>query len=233
MVLFTGYKRSEIERLGEEAINCAVLDAACTSTVCGTRWMQCFLDGFSERDRENVTTSEGHKVFKFGGGEQLKSQMSCQLPGRIAGKDIIIEVDVVDSAIPTLLSLKSLKKAKAKLNLERDTEQLFGTEVPLSFTTSGHYCIPVDRKVGVKVDEVCNTVLSELQQPERKNAILKLHKPFAHPSMPQCSHGRCWSLERRLPRRAERDLSFLHYVQAMWKDTCSPCSKHANGHQIQ
>ena len=163
VVLFTGYNRSEIERLGEEAINCAVLDTACTSTVCGTKWMQCFLDGFSERERENVTTSEGHKVFKFGGGEQLKSKMSCQLPCSIADKDVIIEVDAVYSAILMLLSLKSLKKAKAKLNLERDTAELFGTEVPLNFTTSGHYCIPVDRKVGVKVDEVCNTVLSELQ----------------------------------------------------------------------
>ena len=185
VVLFTRCNRSEIEHLGEEAINCAVLDTACTSTVCGTRWMQCFLDGFSELERENVTTSEGHKVFKFGGGEQLKSQMSCQLPFRMAGKDIIIEDDVVDSAIPMLLSLKSLKKAKAKLNLERDTAELFGTEAPLSFTTNGHYCIPVNRKVGVKVDEVCNTVLSELQQPERENAILKLHKQFAHPSMPR------------------------------------------------
>ena len=68
-----------------------------------------------------MTTSESHKVFKFGGGEQLKSQMSCQLSCRIAGKDIIIEVDVADSAIPMLPSLKSLKRAKAKLNLERDT----------------------------------------------------------------------------------------------------------------
>ena len=126
-----------------------------------------------------MTTSEGHKVFKFGEGEQFKSQMSCQLPCRISSKDITIEVDVVDSAIPMLLSLKSLKKAKAKLNLERDTAELFGTEVPLNFTSSGHYCIPVDGRVGVKVHEVCNTVLSELQQPERKNAILKLHKQFA------------------------------------------------------
>ena len=45
VLLFTGYNKSGIGQLGEEAINCAVLDAACTSTVCGTR---CFLDGFSE-----------------------------------------------------------------------------------------------------------------------------------------------------------------------------------------
>lgn len=74
--------------------------------------------------------------------------MSCQLPCRIVGKDVIIEVDVVNSTIPMLLSLKSLKKAKAKLNLEQDKAELLSTEVPLNFTStsSGHYCFPVDSK---------------------------------------------------------------------------------------
>ena len=37
VVLFTGYNTGEIQRLGEEATNCAVLDTACTSTVCGKK----------------------------------------------------------------------------------------------------------------------------------------------------------------------------------------------------
>lgn len=37
--------------------------------------LQCFLDGFLES--ENITKKEGHKLFKFGGGEQLKSKMFC------------------------------------------------------------------------------------------------------------------------------------------------------------
>ena len=45
VVLFTGYHKGEIQRLGEEAINCAVLDTACTSIVCGKRWLQYFLEG--------------------------------------------------------------------------------------------------------------------------------------------------------------------------------------------
>lgn len=34
-VLFTGCKTEELHRLGIEACNCAVLDSACSSTVCG------------------------------------------------------------------------------------------------------------------------------------------------------------------------------------------------------
>ena len=52
--------------------------------------------------------------------------MSCQLPYRLADTDVLIEMDVVESAIPLLLSLKSLKTAKAKLNSKRDTAVLFG-----------------------------------------------------------------------------------------------------------
>ena len=34
-VLFTGYNKDEIARLSVDARNCAVLDSACSSTVCG------------------------------------------------------------------------------------------------------------------------------------------------------------------------------------------------------
>ena len=34
-VLFTGYNKEEVRRLGIDARNCAVLDSACSSTVCG------------------------------------------------------------------------------------------------------------------------------------------------------------------------------------------------------
>jgi hypothetical protein len=34
-VLFTGYDRDEIKWLGVDARNCAILDSACSSTVCG------------------------------------------------------------------------------------------------------------------------------------------------------------------------------------------------------
>ena len=58
VVLFTGYNKSEIGQLGEETINCAVLDTACTSAVCGTRWLQCFLDGLSEKELKSVMKKE-------------------------------------------------------------------------------------------------------------------------------------------------------------------------------
>ena len=38
-----------------------------------------FLDGLSEKELKSVMKKEGEKLFKFGGGETLKSVMSRQL----------------------------------------------------------------------------------------------------------------------------------------------------------
>lgn len=61
VIMYTGYNKSEIERLGEETRNCAVLDTACTSTVCGNRWLTGFMDTLTEEERENVLVEAGEK----------------------------------------------------------------------------------------------------------------------------------------------------------------------------
>ncbi len=86
VVLFTQAKKEELALLSYETINCAVLDCACSSTVCGTEWMTCYLDTLNEDDKKNVKKNEGHKVFKFGGPEKLKSLHSYEIPAIIADK---------------------------------------------------------------------------------------------------------------------------------------------------
>ena len=59
---------------------------------------------------------------------------------------------MVNSDIPLLLSLESMKKAKVKLDLENDSAEIFGNEVLLSYTSLGHYRMSTDRvKVQVKL----------------------------------------------------------------------------------
>ena len=72
VVMFTGYDQTEIQHLGCERRNCAVLDTACTGTVCGDRWLQCCLDTLSEEQLGKIKEFPGEKLFKFG-GECLKS----------------------------------------------------------------------------------------------------------------------------------------------------------------
>ena len=84
---------------------------------------------------------ESNRVFKFGNNGKLASQGSYILPCIIAGKTCTIEVDIVKSDIPLLLSKKAMKKAKMKIDLENDTCAIFGKEIELKTSSSGHYCI--------------------------------------------------------------------------------------------
>ena len=141
VVLFTGYDKGEINQLGEEGIGCAVLDTACTSTVCGKRWLDSFIESLSDEEKAQVKRGDSHRNFKFGGGAILPSMMECTVPAQLGDRNVFINTDVVDSDIPLLLSLKSLKRAEVKLDLHRDVAEIFGKEVQLNFTSSGHYCV--------------------------------------------------------------------------------------------
>ena len=74
VVLFTGYNKEEIYQLGVDARNCAILDSACSSTVCGQNWMDSYINSLNEVDRKKIKQTTGERTFKFGGGTRLKSK---------------------------------------------------------------------------------------------------------------------------------------------------------------
>ena len=53
-VLFTGYNKEEVRRLGVDACNCAVLDSACSSIVCGDSWINNYIQSLDKADRQKV-----------------------------------------------------------------------------------------------------------------------------------------------------------------------------------
>jgi hypothetical protein len=148
-----------------ETKNAAVIDTACTRTVCGDKW----LNNFIESTKDDVRTVYSRKPFKFGDGNIVYSYSKATLPVTIAETKCNIETEVVKEDIPLLLSKTSLKKAGTKLDLSCDSAILFGKPVELQFTSSGHYCIELcdsdviaQEKYGVEkvlltVDENMNT----------------------------------------------------------------------------
>ena len=77
------------------------------------------------------------------------------LPAEIAGRDVMIRTDVVESDIPMLLSRSAMKKASVKLDMEHDRATIFGKTVPINVTSQGHYCVPIIKSCGY------NTKISE------------------------------------------------------------------------
>ena len=72
-----------------------------------------------------------------------------------------------------------MQTAGVKMDLESDTAQIFA----LNLTTSGHYCIPIDRAEKIPVQKVFSVDLEEMASKDRYKTIFKLHRQFAHPPM--------------------------------------------------
>lgn len=178
-VLFTRYNTEEVCRLGVDARNCAVLDSACSSTVCGDSWLNNYIESLDKNDRQKVKQTKGQRVFKFGGGTCLQSKGEYSLPIVIAGKEATINIDVVESDIPLLLSRTAMKKAAVKMGLENDVATIMGKEVALNLTTSGHHCIPIDKSEEVPVENVCAVHLDSLNNQDRlKGEVYTLEYPY-------------------------------------------------------
>ncbi len=89
--------------------------------------------------------------------------------------DITIRTDVVESDIPLLLSKPAMKKVRVKLDLENGTAEILGTTVILNDTSSGHYCIPIDRSEVTPVENVCRAVdLEDMSSKEIHKTLLNL-----------------------------------------------------------
>ena len=75
-----------------------------------------------------------------------------------------------------------MKNAGVKMDLEYDRAEIFGQDVVLNLTSSGHYCIPIDKNEKIPVETVCSVKLGDVDEAERHKILLKLHRQFAHPS---------------------------------------------------
>lgn len=181
VVCFTEGDSDALVLLSREAQNCAVLDSACSSTVCGEEWISTYTESLSEEDRKLIKSSPGEKWFKFGAGSPLHSNRHMEIPAYMVGQRVTIKTDVVDSEIPLLLSKKAMKSARIKLDLENDTAEVLGKEVVLNDTTSGHYCLPIT-KSETSVESVCAVELEGMTDAEQKQTLIKLHRQFAHPT---------------------------------------------------
>ena len=177
LCLYTGHNPRDLQVFTTEAMNCAVLDSACSSTVCGRRWLEGYLDSLNDHQLEQIKSSDSDKVFRFGGGTRLLSKGQYELPATLAGEKVKIKTDVVSSDIPLLLSKTAMKKAHMKLDLVNDTAEILGKNVSLNCTSSGHYCVPISQE-----EMAYATDLSLISDKERTQVLRKLHCQFGHAS---------------------------------------------------
>jgi len=84
-MLFTGNSKNELVLLARDAWDSVILDSACSSTVCGEKWMEEFLIGMYDNSRKQVMEYKSEKIFYFGGGESLPSVKTVVFPCNLVG----------------------------------------------------------------------------------------------------------------------------------------------------
>lgn len=145
ITLFTN--SSECEVFMTEAFGSAVIDTACTKTVCGERWLNNYVNRLNPSFEQHVSKSTSNKKFRFGDGKMVNSVGKVTIPAKIGQVSCKIETEVVKQDIPLLLSKESLKKAETILDLKRDKVMMFSQPVDVNFTSSGHYCVPITKGI--------------------------------------------------------------------------------------
>ena len=93
-----------------EAMGTAVIDTACTCTVCGERWLDNYLKTLDELSLKKVKRNPSSIGFRFGDGGRINSFETAAIPAEIAGVKCQIITKVIKKDIPLLLSF--IKKGR-------------------------------------------------------------------------------------------------------------------------
>ena len=145
--LFMGYtseKRScKLQNLITESEGCAVLDSGCSNTVCGVEWFNTYLNTLTDFQLQQIEEYESKSTFTFGDGAAVTSLKKVKLPCSIGGKKADITTDVVDCAVPLLLSNRAMRKAKMCLDFGNDSATIGDCKIALRTSTAGHYLLPL------------------------------------------------------------------------------------------
>ena len=193
VVLYTGNNKNELRTFCQESINCGILDSACTSNVCGLEWLETLIASFSPEEHDMIVIEKGVKKFKFGGDEILQSKMSITFCCSIVGMSCKITTDVVESSIPLLLSIHSMKKLEMVWDVANGRAQIMGVWTELIQMSIGHYGIDIKAKshkpnfrpnneICLKTVETCLVQLKEDDELSLEKQLRQLHRQFGHPS---------------------------------------------------
>ena len=183
-VFFTTNK-DELSKFTAESINCAALDSCCTSSVSGEKWMEIFLSSVPSELKEHIQGPyKSRKTFQFGNQGILPTQKAYTIPIVVAGNKHLIEVDVINSDIPLLMSKGHMKQLGITLNMANDTASINGQPIRVDTTSAGHFILNLfgdnEHQDTMLMQEIHAVNLLQEEEGEQVKMLHKLHKQFGH-----------------------------------------------------
>jgi len=186
-IFFQSNVGNEIEEVNlvYETINKAVLDCGASRTVCGSEWFSIYLDSIPEKERNEIIEKPSNTMFKFGVG-MLRASKRVIIPVTMCEKKVNLEVDIVDTDIPLLISNPTMKKLGMNVNFQDDKMDMGGRQFNLDTASTGHYTVPLFEPKDVSYINfaMCEilTAESQIDTGSAEKKALKLHRRFAHAS---------------------------------------------------
>ena len=116
----------------------------------------------------------------------IKSNKRVKIPVTIAVVRVLLNIDVFNYNIPLVLRKEAMKKANTKIDFQFDTVHIFGKKVDVVFSSTGHYCIPINDDnanspvLSTKIAFMCCNLQNKSEN-EKFRIATKLHRQFAHP----------------------------------------------------
>jgi transposase InsO family protein len=181
-VLYTSPE--QMGRFVQECLGSGSLDTGCTASVAGKLWFKDFQNQMSKRMREKLEGPlTSGRTFMFGNQGVLKSGAMYKLPIKLGGEEHVIEVDIIDSDIPLLISRKEMKRLDLTIDNKTDSVTMKGRHLPVMITSAGHLSLDLlGRKEQVHIESVLTVDLLNADETTQRKTLMKLHKQFGHRS---------------------------------------------------
>ena len=185
-IFFTTDKK-ELSKFTAESLNAAALDTCCSSSVTGMKWLQIYMQAIPKHIKHLLSGPHDSKTaFTFGNQQSLNSLGVYKIPTIIANEIHVLEVDVINSDIPLLMSKEHMKKLGIAINLINDTATANNKAIKLHTTSAGHYIINLlgqdDNEDSMVMEHIMLIDLQKSTVREQYKMLEKLHKQFGHGS---------------------------------------------------
>ena len=173
-------ENDELSRFTAEALNMGALDTCCSSSVAGENWIKIYLKALPKEMKEKVVgPMPSNRKFMFGNQGKLTAKARYIIPTKIGGENNQVELDVISSDIPLLLSKEAMKTLGITLDMKNDRGTINGRPLILTTTSAGHYIVDLLNNK----EELNQVYIAELENSNTKDqlkALLKIHKQFGH-----------------------------------------------------
>ena len=174
--------RKDLSRFTAEAINCGALDSCCTCTCAGKKWLSIYLQALPENMKQKVEGPfKSGKTFMFGNEGKLTAEEAYKIPIKVAGKIRVIQVDIIDSDIPLLLSKIEMKNLGMTLDMKNDAAYINGTPLKVSTTSAGHLIMDLlEQEEMFILEDLLVVDLLKASEKEQEKLLDKVHRQFGH-----------------------------------------------------